>query len=163
MRTRDRRSIRLVSLLSLALACTTEPAPASQTVTQPSSQPEPPQQEPKPLPEVTTANPPLDPPPPEPKLPPVEGFFMAEGAPQPRACTSAKDCLGDTIPDLDNPCCQNPYTLEPHAWAYRTWMTAWRQDHCASVTCPPPPPPAMPPECAFQVDCVQGRCVDACK
>jgi hypothetical protein len=165
MHTADHRIICLVSLLSLAFACTTEPTPAPQTAKQPQAKPDPSvQQEPSPQPEPpTTANPTLDPPPPEPEMPPVDGFFMAEGAPPPRGCASASDCLGDTIPDVDNPCCQNPRTLEPHARAYRSWVFAWRKDHCASVTCPPPPAPSEPPECAFEVDCVQGQCVDACE
>lgn len=127
--------------LPLALACTTK---------QPQPEPE---QEPKP--EVE---------PPEPKpLPSEEGFFMADGAPPPRGCTVATDCLGDTIADEKNPCCQNPYRLEAHARAYREWVYSWRKDNCASVECPPPPPPAEPPPCHFEVDCVQGRCVDSCK
>jgi hypothetical protein len=159
MRIHDRRPVRFVALLSLALACTTEPSPAPQTAKQPQDQPKP-QPEPQP---VTTAVTIPDPPPPEPKFPSVDGFFMAEGAPPPRGCTSASDCLGDTIPDVDNPCCQNPYSLEPYAHAYRTWIYSWREDHCASVTCPPPPNPSEPPACAFEVDCVKGQCVDACK
>jgi hypothetical protein len=124
---------------------------------------------PRPL-DVATA-PPLDdekrveaPAEPEPAtLPPVEGFFMAEGAPQPRACTAKPDCLGDTIPDLAQPCCNDPRSLEPYAWAYRTWVNGWRRDHCSEVECPPPPAPAMPPACAFEVDCVERRCVDSCE
>jgi hypothetical protein len=155
-----KRRTRLISLLPLLLACT-----AKQPQVEPVPKPKP---EPKPPVEVTTANPqleppPPEPPPPEPKLPPVDGFFMAEGAPPPRGCTSASDCKGDTIPDVDNPCCQNPYTLEAHAWAYTTWLNAWRKDRCASVTCPPPPNPSQPPACAFEVSCVQGQCADACK
>lgn len=152
MSTSDHRRICFISLLSLSLACTAK---------QPQTQVEP-QPEPKP-PEVSTANPPLDPPPPEPTLPPVDGFFMAPGAPPPRGCTKASDCLGDTIPDVENPCCQNPYSLEPYAHAYRMWIYSWRQDHCVRVTCPEPPNPSQPPPCAFEVDCVQGQCVDACK
>jgi hypothetical protein len=163
MYTSDPRCICLLSLLSLALACTTEPTPAAQTAKQPSPEPQP---EPSPEPEPpTTSKATLDPPPPEPspEMPPVDGFFMAEGAPPPRGCTSASDCLGDTIPDVDNPCCQNPSTLEPYSQAYRSWMFAWRKDRCAGVTCPPPPNPTQPPACAFDVDCVQGQCADACK
>jgi hypothetical protein len=158
MRTHDRLPIRFVALLSLALACTTEPSPAPQTAKQPQDQPKP-QPEPQP---VTTAVTIPDPPPSEPKLP-VDGFFMADNAPPPRGCTSASDCLGDTIPDVDNPCCQDPYSLEPYAHAYRNWIYTWRKDHCTGVTCPPPPSPSEPPPCAFEVDCVQGQCVDACK
>lgn len=125
--------------------------------------------EPKPKPEldVSTAYEPPGPPPLEPEpalaLPPRDGFFMAEGAPLPRACTSKTECLGDTIPDLAQPCCNDPRSLEPYARAYREWLASWRRDACADVTCPPPPPPAQPPACAFEVDCVAGRCVDSCE
>ncbi|HLT40298.1 MAG TPA: hypothetical protein VK034_28660 [Enhygromyxa sp.] len=95
-------------------------------------------------------------------MPARDGFFMAEGAPDPRACQAASDCRGDTIPDLQDPCCQDPRSLEPHAQAYATWVQTWRRDHCSDVTCPPPPPPAQPPKCAFELDCVDGTCVDGC-
>lgn len=142
-----------------------KPAPHPSTLdvaTAPPIDDDPPKLEPEP---VSTANPIGDEPPkPEPaKLPPVESFFMAEGAPQPRACTTKADCLGDTIPDLAQPCCNDPRSLEPYAWAYRTWINGWRKDHCSAVECPPPPAPAQPPACAFEVDCVESRCVDACK
>jgi hypothetical protein len=144
------RSIHWAALFSLALACTTEPTSSQEVAKQPKVEPEP---EKSPEPEK----------PPEPVNDPVDGFFMAEGAPQPRACASKADCLGDTIPDLENPCCQNPHTLEPYSRAYREWLSTWRKDRCASVECPPPPPPAQPPACHFELDCVQGQCVDACK
>jgi hypothetical protein len=117
---------------------------------------------PKPVPETSTANPIVDPPKP-PSMPAQDGFFMAEGAPPPRACKLAADCHGDTIPDLENPCCQEPTSLEAYSYAYRTWLNGWRKDSCAAITCPPPPNPAQPPACAFEVDCVAGSCVDACK
>jgi hypothetical protein len=144
---------RLALLSSLVLACRTEPPPAAaddETKTPP----------PEPLPEVSTANPPLDEPPKP--VAPHDGFFMAEGAPLPRACKVASDCHGNTIPDLANPCCQDPRSLEAYATAYRNWLGGWRKDNCASVTCPPPPAPSEPPACAFDVDCVEGSCVDAC-
>ena len=97
-----------------------------------------------------------------PALAPQDGFFMAEGAPDPRACSVASECLGDTIPDLDNPCCQNPTSLEPYARAYRSWLGSWRGKHCAERSCPPPPNPARPPDCAFELACTQGVCVDSC-
>jgi hypothetical protein len=158
------RRTRWFALLPILFACTTEPQIEPKAKAPEPKAPEPKAPEPK-APEVTTANPTLDPPPtpPEPKLPAQDGFFMAEGAPPPRGCTSAGDCHGDTIPDVDNPCCQDPHTLEAHALAYRDWVNAWRKDRCASVTCPPPPNPSQPPACAFDVDCVQGQCVDACK
>jgi hypothetical protein len=95
-------------------------------------------------------------------LAPKDGFFMAEGAPEPRACKVADDCTANTIPDVNNPCCQNPTTLEPYAQGYWWWVGEWRGKNCAAVTCPPPPPPSQPPECALKLDCVDGVCVDAC-
>jgi hypothetical protein len=136
------RHVHWPALLSLAMACTTQPTPSTEVAKQPKVEP------------VTKA--------PEP-VAPVDGFFMAAGAPQPRACTSASDCLGDTIADVENPCCQNPYRIEAHARAYREWVYTWRKDNCAKVECPPPPVPTQPPPCHFEVDCVQGQCVDSCK
>jgi hypothetical protein len=92
----------------------------------------------------------------------VDGFFMAEGAPPPRACTVDGDCIGDTIPDLEQPCCQNPRSLEPYARAYKRWLSGWRAEHCADLTCPIAPLPGMPRECAFMVVCVDGVCADTC-
>lgn len=156
------RSTLLLTLALVSAACSSSEPPSD------AKRPEPePKLEPKPRPEpepVSTANPIVDevPKPVPATLPPVEGFFMAEGAPQPRACTGKADCLGDTIPDLAQPCCNNPRTLEPYALAYRTWVNGWRNDHCDAVECPPPPAPSMPPKCAFEVDCVEQRCVDSC-
>ena len=151
---------RAVLLIGFAVAaCTSSEPPRSYDAAKPA----------RPL-DVATA-PPIDdeklfeaPTKPEPaSLPAVEGFFMAEGAPQPRACTAKPDCLGDTIPILAQPCCNDPHSLEPYAWAYRNWLAGWRRDHCSEVECSQPPPPAMPPDCAFDVDCVAGRCVDSCE
>jgi hypothetical protein len=171
--TMQHRLVCLALVLAMTACSSSEPA-ASNDAKRPEPKPElrdvatappidePPKLEPEP---VSTANPIVDEPPkPEPaKLPPVEGFFMAEGAPQPRACTTKADCHGDTIPDLAQPCCNDPRSLQPYAFAYRTWINGWRNDHCDAVECPPPPPPAQPPACAFEVDCVERRCVDACK
>jgi hypothetical protein len=132
----------LILVLMLGLACT------------PSSQPAPERVE---LSEAKQAEPEQ----PEPESV-RDGFFMAEGAPDPRACTVAADCTANTIPDLDNPCCQNPRILEPYARAYWAWLHQWRRENCSDVTCPPPPAPYKPRQCAIEVDCVDGRCVNAC-
>lgn len=150
--------IRLAPVLALLACPASTPAPAPADVPREKTPP------PTPVPEVSTANPVVDTPePPEPVMAPHDGFFMAEGAPLPRACKVASDCTGDTIPDVDNPCCQNPRTLEPYALAYRDWLNGWRKDRCESVVCPPPPNPSQPPDCAFDVDCIDGGCVDACQ
>ena len=95
-------------------------------------------------------------------LPPVDGFFMVDGAPPPTGCKVDSDCLGDTIPSVKDPCCQDPYSLRPHARAYRTFVSTWRTEHCAEHECPPPPSPTLPPDCAFDVRCEEGRCQDSC-
>jgi hypothetical protein len=143
---------RLSLVFVLTLACSGEEA------SKPSSKE--PAKQVEPSKAVESATPP-EPKPAEP-LAPKDGFFMAEGAPEPRACEAAADCVSNTIPDVENPCCQDPRTLEPYAKAYWYWVGEWRKDNCASVSCPPPPPPARPPECASKLDCVDGLCVDAC-
>ena len=159
-----RMSARLVVSVfacGLALACTSSSTPAA-SAGEPAKPNEPskPPEAATPEPDTTSAEPTGEP---EPSgVAPVDGFFMAEGAPQPRACAVASDCHGDTIPDLDQPCCQNPRTLEPYSRAYKKWLVGWRTEHCADVTCPPPPAPSMPPDCAFVNDCVEGVCVDTC-
>lgn len=144
---------RLALAFVLVLGCSGEEASKPSSQTPPPEQAKQPDPEPENQPEPETL--------PEPAAT-KDGFFMAEGAPDPSACKVAADCHGNTIPDPNNPCCQDPRTLEPHARAYSTWLSSWRRDNCASVTCPPPPPPAEPPACAFEVDCVAGSCVDAC-
>ena len=147
------RMKRLSLAFALTLACSGEEA------SKPSSK-EPPQQakkneqveQPEPEPEPKQAEP----------LAPKDGFFMAEGAPDPRACKAVADCVSNTIPDVENPCCQDPRTLEPYAKAYWYWVGEWRKSNCESVTCPPPPAPGRPPDCALKLDCVDGFCVDAC-
>ena len=91
-----------------------------------------------------------------------DGMFSAEGAPPPRACESASDCLGDTVPDPSNPCCNGPYSLDAYSRDYRSWVATWRSAHCDDVQCPPPPPPSPPPDCAFELQCVEGVCANGC-
>ena len=150
------RRLALVFGLFTVLACSKEDvakAPTSKPADSPSAEPKPKSEQAKAA-EPTTDEPPA--------RAPQDGFFMAEGAPDPRACSVASDCLGDTIPDLDNPCCQNPTSLEPYARTYRSWLGSWRGKHCAEQTCPPPPNPARPPACAFELACTEGVCVDSC-
>lgn len=151
------RRLALALSFAFALGCSAEQpskpnseAPPRQPETKPETKPEPPTVDDQ-TPKTELES-----------LPAKDGFFMAKGAPDPRACTVADDCTGNTIPDLDNPCCQDPSTLEPYARAYWTWINEWRRDHCEAVTCPPPPAPSMPPDCAFEPDCVDGVCVDTC-
>ncbi|MFK8003607.1 MAG: hypothetical protein AB8H86_28855 [Polyangiales bacterium] len=92
----------------------------------------------------------------------VEGFFSGEGAPRPQACDAASDCIGDTIPDVQNPCCNNPRSLRPYSRAYRQWVGEWRAAECGGVECPPPPAPAMPADCSFEMQCVEGTCTNQC-
>lgn len=146
---------RLPLLFVLTLACSGEEA------SKPSSEKPPGQVEPKQA-EPTQVEPAQAEPKQAEPLAPKDGFFMAEGAPDPKACKLAADCTSNTVPDLDNPCCQNPRTLEPYANAYWWWVGEWRKEHCEAVTCPPPPHPSRPPDCSRKLDCVEGICVDAC-
>lgn len=94
----------------------------------------------------------------------VDGrWFVPAGSPPPQACEAPEDCMGDTIPDAAQPCCNDPYSLSAYAIAYRDAINAWRQSHCADVTCPPPPAPTPPPDCAFEMRCVEGQCANACE
>lgn len=93
----------------------------------------------------------------------VEGdWFIPAGSPSPQACVVGSDCLGDTVADPAQPCCNDPHSLVAHSRAYRTAVGEWRIQHCADVTCPPPPAPDQPPACAFEVRCAEGRCTDSC-
>lgn len=92
----------------------------------------------------------------------VDGFFSGEGAPDPRACQTPSDCIGDTIPDPENPCCNNPRSLRPYSRAYRQWIGEWRAAECEEVQCPPPPSPAMPVPCNFEMQCIEGTCANQC-
>lgn len=92
-----------------------------------------------------------------------DGLFAADGSPDPRACQHADDCHGDTVPDVRQPCCNDPRTLEAFNTSYRRWVQRWRTEHCADVRCPRPPPPSLPERCHFEMRCVEGRCADSCE
>lgn len=89
------------------------------------------------------------------------GFFMAEGAPPPQACSADSDCTGNTVAAAGG-CCQAPHPIRPHSRAYASWVSEWRAAHCREVQCPPPPAPNEPNECHFQLRCEAGQCADAC-
>jgi hypothetical protein len=91
------------------------------------------------------------------------GFFMAEGAPDPLACTTPDECTGDTV-SAEGGCCNDPYSLRAHSKSYAAWLYRWRteDDRCSVVECPPPPNPSEPPDCAFEMRCVKGACADTC-
>jgi len=91
-----------------------------------------------------------------------DGFFVAPGAPAPRSCNADEECVGDTIPDATNPCCNDPRSLRAYGREYKRWVNGWREANCDGVTCPPPPSPSIPPDCAFQVRCERNQCVDSC-
>lgn len=94
----------------------------------------------------------------------VQGrWFVPTGSPPPQACSVAEDCLGDTIPDAEQPCCNDPRSLRAYARAYRDAVGQWRTEHCEDVTCPPPPAPDMPPDCNFEMRCVEGQCANTCE
>lgn len=91
------------------------------------------------------------------------GFFVAEGAPDPRKCATDSDCVGDTVADHTG-CCQAPTQVIPHSRAYAAWVHKWRAGAgaCADVTCPPPPAPVRPSDCLFDVKCVEQVCKNQC-
>jgi hypothetical protein len=88
-------------------------------------------------------------------------FYMEEGAPDPRHCSIDTECLGDTV-TVANGCCVEDSTPIPQTWAYHTWLSTHRMTPaCQSLGCPILPP-QMPPECAFQMRCVEGLCQNSC-
>ena len=92
----------------------------------------------------------------------VNGYFVAPGAPDPRACSGDEDCLGDTVLGADG-CCRDPYSLLSYSRTYGAWMAARQTgDACAAVRCAAPPTPDQPDACYFQVSCVEGLCANSC-
>lgn len=88
-------------------------------------------------------------------------FYREEGAPDPRHCSIDTECLGDTV-TVANGCCVEDSTPIPQTWAYHTWLSTHRMTPaCQSLRCPILPP-QMPPECAFQMRCVEGLCQNSC-
>lgn len=99
---------------------------------------------------------------PEPSARMEGGFFVADGAPAPGACTADADCMGDTVP-AEGGCCQDPTTMGAYARAYWSWIGTWRGAHCSGVECPPPPNPDPPSACYFEVHCAAGVCANTCR
>jgi hypothetical protein len=100
---------------------------------------------------------------PDPSARMENGFFLADGAPEPLTCAADEDCLGDTVP-APGGCCQNPLDLRAYSQAYRTWLARWRPAHCGGVTCPEPPAASQPGDCYFQVHCTtEGICANSCR
>ena len=90
-----------------------------------------------------------------------DGYFGAVDSPDPLACTTADDCIGNTLP-TENGCCNAPTSLGVYNQSYRAWLSSWRTKNCQAVTCPPPPNPSQPDECAFAMQCLEGRCANSC-
>ena len=100
---------------------------------------------------------------PDPSARMEDGYFLADGAPAPRACTVDADCMGDTLP-AEGGCCNDPLSLTAYAQAYRTWLAGWRAAHCDGVNCPTPPSPSRPDDCYFEVHCsTAGTCENTCR
>lgn len=91
----------------------------------------------------------------------VNGFFTMSGAPDPVACRTADDCLGDTVSDASG-CCNNPRSLRAYSKKYRKWLYGMRSRACKGVKCPPPPAPAKPADCNFKMKCVENQCANSC-
>ncbi len=92
-----------------------------------------------------------------------DGYYTAEGAPDPRACASDDDCTYGGVLAVDG-CCWSYRDMNaaPMSVAYRDWSLARHGATCGGADCPPPPVPAQPPDCLFTVRCADGRCVNAC-
>lgn len=90
-----------------------------------------------------------------------DGYFRAASSPEPLTCKIANDCIGDTLPTATG-CCNAPTSLGVYNKSYKAWLTSWRTENCEDATCPPPPNPSQPPECAFEMQCLEGRCANRC-
>jgi len=92
-----------------------------------------------------------------------DGFFRAEGSPDPRSCASDDECTYGGAVGTDG-CCwtYRDANATPLTKAYSTWQNQWRAERCATHECPPPPVPTQPPDCLFEVTCVDDRCANAC-
>ena len=90
------------------------------------------------------------------------GYLVAEGSPAPLACASDADCTYGGA--LGDDCCWTFRDMNAvvMSTAYRTWQDGYRAAHCAQAQCPSPPVPSAPPDCLFQVRCVEGLCDNAC-
>ena len=92
----------------------------------------------------------------------VDGYYTAEGAPDPVACESDDQCVASGVLREDG-CCwtYRDANLVPQSAAYREW-TNERRSECDVEACGPPPVPTQPADCLFEVSCQQGRCENAC-
>lgn len=102
-----------------------------------------------------------DPPPPAGRI--VDGFFLAEGAPDPLACATDADCTYGQTYDASG-CCgtYRDMAAAAQSTAYRAWQDSYTAAHCADHPCPSPPVPDAPPDCLFDLHCAAGRCDNAC-
>ncbi len=91
----------------------------------------------------------------------IDGFYRTVSSPDPLACETASDCVGDTVADASG-CCNDPYSIRAHSKAYRQWVSELRKRACVDVTCPPPPLPSRPLECNFELRCVDKKCMNSC-
>lgn len=100
------------------------------------------------------------------------GFLMLPGSPPPQACTSASDCVGDTVPAA-NGCCNDPRRIVPQSKAYKQFVHRWRTTRqqsragpkavpCKGVECMIAPPPSKPKPCLFKMQCKNKRCGNSC-
>ncbi len=85
-------------------------------------------------------------------------FFVADGAPDPRACTRDEECTGGWLVDRGG-CCA-AMEVRAHASGYGTWLSGWQETHCAGAACSFSP--ELLPHCHEQGRCVSGACVSAC-
>lgn len=88
-------------------------------------------------------------------------FFMADGAPEPSACTTDADCAADTVTDAAG-CCVVQSTPIAQSQRYHEWLSARRAGpDCAAAACVIFPP-SQPLDCEIHVHCATGQCANAC-
>jgi hypothetical protein len=101
----------------------------------------------------------------EPEVEPEEApeLFVAEGAPDPRACETDGDCRHTAYPTEDG-CCDAPPmgSGAPASGDYDRWLEGYRRDHCADVECPELSGWRQSERCAREIICGRGRCQDTC-
>lgn len=92
----------------------------------------------------------------------VDGYYLADGAPDPVACAADADCTYGAVL-AENGCCWSfrDVNAAPMSVAYRDWGLAQRES-CDATACPSPPVPTQPPDCLFTVRCAEGRCANEC-
>jgi hypothetical protein len=91
-------------------------------------------------------------------------YYVDSTGPDPLACATDKDCIGDTVTD-DKGCCIASSRAWPQSWAYHTWLSTKRRAtaECKAMQCPPLGTPMPPRACEMDGKCVSGKCQNSCE